>query len=444
MPEDPTTLTDGSLDQPATETAHTATNPSGSPSSEPAPSPAGDVDTPPRGDDPESSAIQNGSSEGNAPMAEPPELTGKDVSSYAIYAACKELGRPLPRGFTPSKRVLDYYRWKQKAAGDGAPGTEKGPADGGQPSGKAAPAPAVDKKDADPMVRLRAQYATLPQDKTDEVMGADWYLESHGFDRATLVDMKPDVRVQLAVTLKKRDGSVARMAGQASPRQTPRRPADGSRPATLPANKTAPQAQPKTDDVLNDAPQAVRDAIELLDDSEADQLRQWIAQKAQPPAPAEEPEADPAADAPGFDDREARLVRGNEAVLMSEATKEFPWLNQAGARDAVAIRVKSAAERAGEWPGILLDLDRLRVSYFDQASVYFAREIKGSKTMTAQAAVVQSPAVRAPSPRAASGTRELSQSELRAVASRAARDARGDARENDRLFQKYLAEARGS
>ena len=443
MHEDPTTPNDGSLDQPATQTPHTAANPEGDNRSDLAPSPAGDVDTPPGGSDPESSAIQNGEGEGNAPMAEPLELNEKEARNYAIYAACKELGRPLPRGFTASKRVLEFFRWKQKAAGDGAPGTEKGPGEGGQPSGKAAPALAA-AKTADPSVRLRAQYATLAQDKVTAIVDADWYLESHGIAPAVLVDMPPEARVHLAVTLQKRDGSVARMAGKASPRQTPRRPADGSRSATLPANKAAPQEQPKTDDVLNDAPQAVREALELLDPTETEAIRQWVSQKAQPPKTVEEPEPEPEDESPVFDAREERLVRGNAAILKAEAAKEFPWLSQPGAEDAVAVRVKDAAERTGEWPGILTDLDRLRKLYTREASLYFLGEIKGSKTAAAQAAVVQSPAVRAPSPRAAGGTRELSQSELRVVASRAAREARGNYTENDRLFQKYLNEARGS
>lgn len=444
MPNDPTVPADGSPETPASPAPDTVTSPSQDQSGGTATASA-DAGTVPSGDGTDHGSSQNGHGDGDTPMVEPPALSLKDQRAYATYSTCKQMKKPLPPGFTPSKAVLAYWKWKSQAAGDGVPRKENGSGDGAKADGEASPAPAAESKD--PIVRLRAQYATLDKDKVEEVMAADWYLEhlpdGAAISREDLVDMKPDARVKLAVSLKKRDGNMARMAGQASPRQTPpKRPADGSPSATLPANKPAPQAQPKID-VLSDAPQEVRDALGMLDEPEAKALTDFIAGKIQPPKtePEEETEAE---EAPQFSPQEERLVRGNVKLLETEAAKEFPWLTQKGAKEMVAERVKALAERLNLWPAVLTDFDQLRSMYFDAATVVFSREIKGSKTATAQAAAVTAPAVRAPQARAARGARELSQSELRSIASRAAREANGNPEENKRLFAKYREEARGS
>lgn len=429
MPDDSLPLVDGSSEQPANATPDTATNPEqvqGANDATPATAAgeaAQDAATP------DSGAVQNGSSNGDMPKAEPPQLTDSEADKAAWYMTVGS----WPKGYTPSKNVRAWVEWK-KGRSAGVPEGKKGSGDGEPSSGATAPVPVAEKKVEDAATKLRAAYATIPADKVQGVMEADWYLEHHGVSRETLVDMKPDARVHLAVTLKKRDGNVARLAGQASPRQKPpERPADAAKQP--PANKADPNPQ-VNDEVMSDAPQEVRDALSVLDDAEAKAVVDFIKNK------TKQPEAEP--EVPDWSPAEQRLIQGNVQLLEREAVAEFPWIGQQGAKDMVTARVKAFAESVGVWPEVLTDFDRLKAIYFDQAYLVQARDVKGSKTVAAQAAAVTATAVRPPQGRSATGPRELSQSEIDRVSARAARDSRGNRQENSRLFQKYMAEARGS
>lgn len=430
MPEDSLSLVDGSPAQPATATPDTATNPEQAQGADAATPVSTGGETAQDAATPAVGAVQNGSSNGETPKAEPPQLSDSEADKAAWYMT---MGT-WPKGYTPSKNVRAWVDWK-KGRVAGVPKGEKGSGDGEPSSGETAPAPAADKKVTDAATKLRAAYATIAPEKVQAVMESDWYLEgAHGISRETLVDMPPDARVSLCVSLKKRDGNVARLAGQASPRQKPpERPADAAKP---PANKAGPTPQ-VNDEVLSDAPEGVRDALAMLDDEDARKVIDFMASKAKAAEP-EEPEVQE------WTPSEQRLIRGNVSLLERESLVEFPWIQQAGAKEMVTARVKAFAESVGVWPDVLQDYDRLRAIYFDQAYLVQARDVKGSKTVAAQAAAVTGSAVRPPQGRSATGPRELSQGEIDRISARAARESRNDRSENSRLFQKYMAEARGS
>lgn len=441
MPEATSTPVDASHANPSA--------PTPTPESAPAPDNAGAHETAPTGAggtpaadaaSPEATAERNnaGTESGKAEL---PPLTGAEATQYAILKTCHQLGRPLPPGFTPKKSVQERFD-RERAAGNAAnlPDTPKD--SGGQkPSNTAkAPVPGAD----DPLVKLRAGYATADPAKVDALISADYYLQANAkFDPAALVDMKPELRVQLAATLKKRDGDVARMAGRASPSDKGKPKATPPDGKPLPGKTAEPPQQPKTSDVFSDAPAKVREALSLLDEEEAKALSEFIAAKATPP-PKPDAEDDPAPeDEPVFDAREVRLGQAHARDVEREAEKEFPWLKQPGGRQMVAAKVQAVAEQLGMWPRVLLDYDLLSRMYTDAASAVFGKELRASKMAAVKAAVITEAPVRPPSRAARNGPpRDLSQTERVQIAARAAKDAKGDPKRNAELFKQYLEEAR--
>lgn len=441
MNDTPTTPVDASPAQPST------TPPM--PESTPDRANGGGAETPPTGGG-ETNANEAPSSEATAERnndgkpsgkAELPPLSHAEAVQYATLKTCHQLGRPLPPGFTPKKSVLERFE-AEKAADDAAKKpVEESKGGGPAPSSEAkAPVPRSD----DPLVALRSTYATTDPAKVDELIGADHYLQYNAkILPATLVDMPPESRVQLAVALRKRDGDVARLAGRASPgnKNGPKStPPDGK---ALPGTKADQTPQPKTDDVLSDAPDDVREALKLLDPAETEALAKFIQAKTAPPPKSEpEPETE---DQPIFDEREQRIVRETVRLVETTAEREFPWLAQPGGKEQVAAKVKAVAEQLGQWPQVLMDYDLLNRIYTDAATAVFGKELKASKVATAKASAITAAPVRPPSQAVRSGPpRELSRTERVAIAARAAREANGDPDLNARLHKQYIEEAQRS
>lgn len=340
---------------------------------------------------------QKGQATGKAPDEFARPCTGIEAHAVATH----RMTGKWPQGYSPSKRAkAELARFTGSA--DGAPGASSPEGQGAEGSDEPSASPGGQGEGADdkktPGDKLSAQYGEAEGAKAGDgtvLMAADFELVKRGFSDGDMLDMKPDRRIALAAKFR-----AQRNAGNPGRSQDANLP--GSRNAVAPAK--APPAekaqdptssQVQTDDPLAGAPQSVRDALELMGEDEAEDLRAFIASKASKPDPAQQ------AQQPQervYSEGEQKLAHRNMRSVAQELSTRYPTLKQPGAWEAFSQRLMEYAEQIGTGDEMLLDIDLLSQSADRVYAVFSAHDIRAAKTAKAgqQAAANRGGAMPAP------------------------------------------------